>query len=470
MIKTDLCIIGAGAAGLSLAAGASQLGASVVIVEHSKMGGDCLNTGCVPSKALLAAAKHHWQSLHSPHFGFNITKATLDFHAVITHVKSTIAQIAPHDSVERFEKLGCKVIQGQGAFRDSTTLKVNQETIKAARFVIATGSSPFTPNIKGLKTIPFYTNETIFDINGLPKHLIIIGGGPIGCELGMAFVMLGAKVTIIARSKILKKDEEDCVDIVRQSMLDKGICLYEEADIDSCAELNHQHVVVINHQSQEKVITGSHILVAAGRTANISELALDEAKVAFDRNGVLVDKRLRSSNKKIFAMGDVIGQHQFTHMANYHAGIILKNCLFRLPAKVKTYFVPWVTYTSPELAHVGLTTKQVEKNSLEVVIIESAYSENDRAQAEGKTKGKIKVISDRKGRVLGVAIVGEQAGELIMPWLLMVQNKYSLRKLTDLIVPYPIFSELNKRVAAKFFHDKLFSAKVRKIVSFIKVR
>ncbi len=470
MIKTDICIIGAGAAGLSLAAGASQLGVSVVVIEGHKMGGDCLNTGCVPSKALLAAAKHRWQSLHSPQFGFNIQKSSLDFYEVIAHVKQTIASIAPHDSVERFEGLGCHVLLGYAKFIDDKTVSVGEERIQAARFVIATGSSPFIPEISGLKKVPFYTNETIFDMDILPKHLLIIGGGPIACELGLAFAMLGAKVSLVVRSKMLTKDEVDCVDIVRQSMLDKGIKLYEDAQVDSVAKLSHRIVIVTKHHDKEVLVTGSHLLIAAGRTPNVLELGLENAGVVSTSKGISVDARLRTSNKRVCAMGDVIGQHEFTHMANYHAGIILKNCLFRLPAKANTKAMPWVTYTSPELAHVGLTTKQAMERNIAIKITEHFYLENDRAQAEGVVQGKIKIISDRKGRVLGVCIVGAQAGELLMPWILMVQGKQSLRKMTDIIVPYPTLSEINKRAAGKFFNEALFSNKVKKVVSWLKVR
>ena len=317
MIKTDLCIIGAGAAGLSLASAASQLGAKVVLVEAHRMGGECLNTGCVPSKALLAAAKHHWQCLNSTQFGFNITKATLDFHAVIAHVKRTIATLAPHDSVARFEKLGCQVLLGQGKFIDATTVTVKTTSIKATRFVLATGSSPFIPPILGLSNVPFYTNETIFDIGGLPKHLVVIGGGPIGCELAMAFSMLGANVTLIVRSQLLPKEAYDFTEVIRHSMKEKGIVLYENAMIDSTADLNQRLVVVIKHESKEKIITGSHLLIATGRTPNIQGLSLDKAKVEYNEKGIVVDTRLRTTNKKILAMGDVIGEPQLTPMANY---------------------------------------------------------------------------------------------------------------------------------------------------------
>lgn len=468
-IKTELCIIGGGAGGLSLAAAASQLGVKVVLVEKNKMGGDCLNSGCVPSKALLAAAKHRWQCLNNHTFGFTVQRSHFDFSKVMAHVKQTIADIAPHDSVERFEGLGCQVILGQGQFSNDHTLQVNNKNIQAKRFVIATGSSPFIPPVKGLANINFFSNENIFNITKLPQHLIIIGGGIMACELGQAFAMLGSKVSLLIRSTLLRQQQPDCVELLRQSMLKMNIDIYEQASIESVAELNHRMVAVIQHQAEEKVLTGSHILVATGRKANTEDLTLAKANIELDaKQAIKVNKRLQTSNKKIFAIGDVIGQQPFTHMANHHAGIVLKNLLFRLPAKLNRDYIPQVIYTVPEIAHVGINAEQAQQQNLSIEITETPYQDNDRARCQAYGIGKIKIISDKKGRVLGVTIIGEHAGELLMPWLTLVKNKQSLRKLTDLIIPYPTLSELSKRSASSFFHPRLFSDKVRKIVSWIK--
>lgn len=470
MTKFDLCIIGAGSGGLSLAAGASQLGASVVLIERHKMGGDCLNTGCVPSKAFLAAAKQRYHALNATHLGFHVQKSQLKFHEVIAHVKKTIATIEPHDSVERFESLGCKVILGHAEFIDSNTVKVNQTEIQASRFVIATGAKPVIPTIEGLANVPFYTYETIFDIGLLPKHLLIIGGGPVACELGLGFAMLGAKVTMLVRSEILSKEEVDCVEIIRQSMLTKGIKLHENVSIESVAELNHRLVVVAHDESNsELVITGSDLFVATGRAPNVDDLNLNQAGIEHKPKGIKVDERLRTTNKNVFAIGDVIGQAQFTHAANYHAGVVLKNFLFIWTAKAKAKALPRVTFTSPELAQVGLTSRQAQEAGIATKISEHYFYENDRAQCEAKTTGKIKVITERRGRVLGVSIVGENAGELLMPWLPVVQKKQSLRKMADLIVAYPTLSEINKRVAIKFYHPVFFSNKVKALVKWLKV-
>lgn len=469
MIKTELCIIGGGAAGLSLAAGAAQLGINVLLVEADKMGGDCLNYGCVPSKSLLAIAKQYYNALKQEKLGVQITQSSLDFQKVREHIQLAIATIEPHDSVERFESLGCQVIIGTARFIDDKTLAVNDTEIKASKFIIATGSKPFIPKIKGLDQINYHTNENIFDLECLPKHLMIIGGGPIACELGQAFAMLGSQVSIIARNGLLKRDEEDCVEIIRQSMLSMNIKLYEHTEIKSTAELNDRKVIVIEHNNEQQILTGSTLLIATGRLAATKKLLLENAKVNCDAKGIIkVNTSLQTSNPSIYAMGDVIGETPFTHMASYHASLLIKHLLFRMRSKLQYDYMPWVTYTEPQLAHVGLTTKQAKSKGIPIVTTELNYSEIDRAICEGDLNGKIKVISDKKGKVLGVSIVGAQSGELISLWVMAVKEKMTLRKITDLIIPYPTLSELNKRVASKFYQEKLFSNKVRKLVQWIK--
>lgn len=467
-IQAGLCIVGAGAGGLSLAAVAAQLGIKVVLVERHKMGGDCLNTGCVPSKALLAAAKHAWATVHQSKFGCTVEKASINFSQVMAHVHGAIAEISPHDSVERFEGLGCRVILGHGRFIDPHQLAVDDKyVIKARQFVIATGSSPMCPPIEGLKNINYFTNETIFNLQRLPKHLVIIGAGVIGCELGQAFAMLGAKVTLIARSTILPKEDPQAVALIRDAFKQLHIRLVENTQVQSVAELAERVAVVVNSANGEEIITGSHILVATGRKPNCEGLDLAKADIELVDNAIKVDMRLRTSQKHICAIGDVIAQQQFTHVANYHAGILIKNLLFRLPAKVQTYFIPKVIYTSPEIAHVGLTQLDAEQQSIMVVVKTLSYQQNDRAVAEGMTDGFVKIIADRKNRVLGVTIVGGQAGELINIWGIAVRKKMSLKQLTDNIVAYPTLSELNKRAAGLFYQDALFSNKTKKLVRWL---
>lgn len=466
-IHCDIAIIGAGAGGLSLAAGASQLGAQVVLVESGKMGGDCLNYGCVPSKALLSAAKsaHHMREAKA--LGVYAKTITINFPEVMQHVRASIERIAEHDSVARFEALGVQVIQASGTFVDAKTLEAGVYQIKAKRFVVATGSHGFVPPIPGLDSVPYETNETVFNLEALPSHLVVIGGGPIGCELAQAFAMLGSKVTILEGFKLLPHDDRDAVGIVRESLENMGVCIYENIKVESVASKVRNGIsVLINANSEQITVNGSHLLVSTGRRAHVQGLGLDVAKVKFSERGIEVDTRLRSSNKKIYAIGDVTGSFQFTHVANYHAGVVLRNILFRLPAKVNAQAVPWVTYTQPEIAHVGMLVKDAEIHP-DVCITTSLFSDNDRAVVSGETTGKVTVITNKKGRVLGATIVGAEAGELILPWVIAVREKKSLRMFTDTIIPYPTLSEISKRVAGEFYKPQLFAHKVRALVRFL---
>lgn len=463
-IQCDIAIIGGGAGGLSLAAGASQLGAKVVLVESGKMGGDCLNYGCVPSKSLLSAAKAFYQVKSSQYFGVQITSMTLDFAKVMQHVHEVIATIAKNDSVERFESLGVRVIQAHAKFIDTKTVEAGDVTIRAKRFVIATGSSAFVPPIPGLDKVPYETNESIFNIKEQPEHLIVIGGGPIGCELAQAFAMLGTKVTLLEVFNILPKDDVDCVAIVREQLEKMQIAIYERIKVQQITkEIEGGITVSIEKEGATQVIQGSHLLVATGRRANVQGLDLDNANVAYSPKGIEVDAHLKSSNKNVYAIGDVAGSFQFTHIANYHAGIVLRNILFRMRAKVDYRAVPWVTYTEPEMAHVGITAEEAKEHPNSQVV-EWSFQENDRAQAEHKTVGKIKVITDRKARILGVTIVGPHSGELILPWIIAIRQKQTLRNFTDTIVPYPTLSEISKRAASEFYIPRLFSDKTRWLI------
>lgn len=466
-IQCDLAIIGAGAAGLSLAAGCSQLGLKVILVESGKMGGDCLNYGCVPSKSLLAAAKTFYHLKNAAQFGVHPQGLIIDFPQVMQHVHQVIANLAAHDSVERFESLGVEVMQESGQFITPDTFQVQDKLIHAKRFAIATGSSPFIPSIPGIASVPYLTNETIFDLQEQPEHLIVIGGGPIGCELAQAFAMLGSKVTILEGLNLLPKDDADCVAVIRNELEQMHISIYEQIKVQQIKPHPDSDITVaIEHQGKSLPITGSHLLIATGRSANVNGLGLEKAGVQYTPKGISVNQRLQTSNKKIYAIGDVTGPYQFTHMASYQAGIVLRNIVFKWPAKVNYQAVPWVTYTEPELAHVGLLETDVH-NRPELGIMEMPFADNDRAQTDRTLNGKIKIITDKKARILGVTIVGPQAGELILPWVIAVREQKTLRSFTDVIVPYPTLSEISKRVAGEFYTPKLFSDKTRKLVRWL---
>ncbi len=461
--KCDIVILGAGAGGLSLAAGAAQMGAKVILLEGRSMGGDCLNYGCVPSKSLLSAAKAFRHAKDANKFGIHCDNIQLNFTEVMAHVHTVIDTIAVNDSVERFTALGVTVIEEAGYFIDEKHVQAGEHVIQAKRIVIATGSAPFIPSIKGLDTIDYLTNETIFSITQLPEHLIIVGGGPIGCELAYAFAMFGSKVTILEGFKLLPKDEVDCALIVKQGLEDLKVTIHEGIGVEEVSKTTEGIEVIARSDDNQISITGSHLLIATGRKPHVDNLQLEKAKVDYTPKGIKVDDRLRTSNKKIYAMGDVASAYQFTHVASYHAGIVLKNILFKLPAKVNYQAIPWVTYSDPELAHVGALSHEVP----EAVVTEWPFDEVDRAHAESAKKGKIKILTDEKARILGVTIVGRNAGELLLPWVQAIAKKKTLRSFTDVIAPYPTFSEISKRAAGSYYTSSLFSDKVKRIVKFM---
>ncbi|MBT8474131.1 MAG: FAD-dependent oxidoreductase [Alphaproteobacteria bacterium] len=463
-IKTDVCVIGAGSGGLSVAAGAVQMGAKVVLLEGHKMGGDCLNYGCVPSKALIAAGKQAHAMRTGEKYGVTPVMPQVSYAAAKDHVQNVIETIAPVDSQERFEGLGVHVIREFGRFISPSEVQAGDTVIEARRFVIATGSSPLVPPIPGLADVPYFTNETIFDLRDKPEHLLIIGGGPIGMEMAQAHVRLGATVTVIEGMKAMGKDDPELAEIVLERLRGEGIEIAEDALASQITEKDGQITV---ETEDGRSFTGSHILMAVGRKANIESLDLDRAGIAHDRT-VTVGPNLRTTNKRVYAVGDVAGQLQFTHVAGYHAGVVIRSILFGLPAMARQDHIPWATYTDPELAQVGLTEAQARKEhgiNLEVVRFE--YHENDRAIAEGKTTGFIKVMVV-KGRPVGASIVGAQAGELIGLWALVIANKLKMSAVANMVAPYPTLGEINKRAAGAYFSPRLFdNPTVKRVVGLV---
>ena len=468
VLHADLCILGAGSGGLSVAAGAVQMGASVVLIEKGAMGGDCLNSGCVPSKALIAAAHAAHSIGAAKRFGVHAPAPTVNFGEVHAHVHGVIGTIAPHDSVERFEGLGVTVIKGTGRFADASTVEVNGQKIKARRFVISTGSRAAVPPVPGLAEAGYLTNESIFEVQERPEHLIVIGGGPIGIEMAQSFRRLGSKVTVIEKFGILAKDEPEAVDVVRKALLAEGITLLEGTGITTVTRVGEQVSVALDANTPVgRTVTGSHLLVAAGRKPNLESLALEAAGIAYTPRGITVDARLLTANRKVFAIGDVAGGPQFTHVAGYHAGIVIRNALFSLPAKVDYAALPWVTYTDPELAHAGLTEADARKAGHEVQILSWPFEMNDRAQAEKQTEGLVKIVLGVKGRILGATIVGPHAGDLIGTWGLAISAKLRIGAIASAILPYPTLSEVSKRAAGSYYTPKLFGAGTRRLVQWI---
>jgi pyruvate/2-oxoglutarate dehydrogenase complex dihydrolipoamide dehydrogenase (E3) component len=466
-IKADICVIGGGSGGLSVAAGASQMGADVVLLERGLMGGDCLNYGCVPSKALLAAGHAAEAARRAGSFGVSLPDPAVDYARVRDHVRSVIDGIAPHDSVERFEGLGVRVIQAAGRFTGPDTVVAGDYEITAKRFVVSTGSSPFVPPIDGLNEVPHFTNETIFDNTDPVTHLIVIGGGPIGIELAQAHRHLGAQVTVLELFSVLGKDDPETAGVVKKRLVEDGIDLLEGIKINRVSGSPEAVTVTIEQDGAARDITGSHLLVAVGRVPNTGGLGLEEAGIEHGRGGIKVDARLRTTNKRVFAIGDVAEGLNFTHVAGYHAGIVIRNALFRMPAKVDLKAVPWVTYTTPELAQVGLQEEEARGKYGEIRILRSAFAENDRARAEGETDGLLKVITRKNGVVVGASMAGPHAGEVIQLWTLAIARGMKIGAVAGLILPYPTLGEINKRAAGSFYTPSLFSEKTRKIVRFL---
>jgi len=467
--KYDLCVIGAGSGGLSVAAAGALLGVKVVLLEKGLMGGDCLNYGCVPSKAIIAAAKQAQTLRGGEPFGVKAVDPTVNFKKVHDHIHAVIGTIAPHDSVERFEGMGVDVITKPGKFLDAHTVQAGRRKIKARYFVVATGSHAGVPPIPGLDKVPYLTNENIFELKTQPKHLIIIGGGPIGTEMAQSHNRLGSKVSLLDLNEPLSNDDPELTKIVVERVKEEGVNVYSSAKTLNISKKGTQITVEIEHDGKKKKITGSHLLVAAGRVPNVNGLNLEAAGIEYDRRGIKVDKKLKTTNKRVYAIGDVAGGLQFTHMANYHAGLIIKNALFKMPVKENTDIVPWVTYTDPELAHVGLNEKMArERHGDAINVLRWPYAENDRAQAERKTTGLVKVITDKKGKILGASIVGHMAGELIMPWVLAITSKLKIKDMTSLIVPYPTFGEINKRAAQSYYSSSLSNPWIGRIIGFFR--
>lgn len=466
-IKTDICVIGAGSGGLSVAAAASQMGAATVLIEAARMGGDCLNTGCVPSKSLIAAA-HAAQAMRGgARFGVNGAAPGIDFAKVHDHVHGVIAAIAPNDSVERFEGLGVRVIQAHGRFTAPGRVAAGDTVIVARRFVVATGSRPAAPPIAGLDATPYMTNETVFEQTTAPEHLIIIGGGPIGVELAQAHRRLGSQVTLLEMFTLLGNDDPELVEVVRNRLRAEGVDIYEGISVCGVEPLGKGVAVTLERDDERRRIEGSHLLVAAGRAPNVGDLGLDAARIEHSPKGIVVDARMRTSNRRVYAIGDVTGPPMLTHAANLQAGIVIRNILFRLPAKLDTSAMPWVTFSDPELAQVGMSEAAARGAGRDFRVLRWPFAENDRAQTERAIQGLVKAIVTPRGAILGAGIVGRGAGELIQPWALAIGAGLKIGALAGMTAPYPTLGEVNKRAASSFFTPKLTGAGVKKLVKFL---
>jgi pyruvate/2-oxoglutarate dehydrogenase complex dihydrolipoamide dehydrogenase (E3) component len=466
----DIGVIGGGAAGLTVTSGAAQLGAKTILVEKEKeLGGDCLHFGCVPSKTLIKTAQVYHIMKNADKYGLQAVEAPpIDFKKVSGRIKSVIDVIQKHDSRERFCRLGAKVEFGIPVFTDEHSVQLNGKILSAKNWVIATGSSPFIPPIKGLDKTGYITNKEIFYLDRLPKSMIILGGGPIGSEMGQAFNRLGTRVYIVDRGdQILGKEDKDMADTVKEVMESEGVIFYLNASIEAVRDTGEQkEVMITNKEGASVTLRAETVMVAVGRTPNIGQMGLEDIGVNFNRFGIEVDKRLRTNHKHIYAAGDVNGGYLFTHAAGYEGGIIVSNAVFRLPRNTDYTYLPWCTYTDPELASIGMNEKTAKASGVDYSIIVEEFKNNDRSLAEAEKTGKIKMLLNEKEKPIGVQIVGPHAGDLVSEWVAVLNGKVKLSTLAAAVHPYPTIGEINKKVAGTYFTPKIFSDKIKKGLKF----
>ncbi|MGC1447589.1 MAG: FAD-dependent oxidoreductase [Xanthobacteraceae bacterium] len=465
-------MIGAGAGGLTAAAAAAAFGSHVVLIEKGRLGGETLYGGSLPAQALIAAAERAQAVRTASRFGVKTVRFGVDFPSVRARVQEVIAAIEPLDSRQRFTGMGVRVIEGVARFADRETVTVNGLAVKAQRFIIATGSSPQLPAIPGLADAPYLTSANVFDLDECPRHLIVIGAGPPAIEMAQAFRRLGAEVTVLNEASPLAGFDGECAALVIDALVRDGVALHAGVKIGQVRRALARVQVDIASDAGTETIEGSHILVASGRRPNVADLDLERAGVRYEAGGIVVDKRLLTSNKSVYAIGDVIDAPKWTqpgtHVAQHHAGLVIRHALFRTQVKADSYAVPWVTFTDPQMAQVGMIEDAARASSQAFRILRWPYSENERAQATGETRGHIKVVADREGGILGVTLVGAQAAENIAVWTLAINQRLNIEALAGVIVPYPTYSEVGKRAAMTYFNRGLTSPLVRRIIGWLR--
>ncbi len=466
----DIGIIGGGAGGLTVASGASQFGAKTLLIEKEKeLGGDCLHYGCVPSKTLIRTAQVYHVMKNASRFGLPaVDVRSIDYRDVARRIQYVIGTIQKHDSEDRFCKLGVKVEFGHPEFTDEHSVRVNGTTYSASKWVIATGSSPAIPPLEGIDKTTYITNREIFSLDSLPKSMVIIGAGPIAIEMAQAFCRLGTRVFVVQRSgQILSKEDKDMADIVMNVLSAEGITFQLNTELVSVKDLGAEREVVIRKKDGEtESIRAEQILVALGRDVNVSGLGLENISLGFDSKGIRVDNRMRTNHPHIYAVGDVTGTYQFTHAAGYEGGIALSNAILHLPRKADYTFLPWCTFTDPELASIGMNEKRANETGIEYTVWTEDFGANDRSLAEGEGTGQVKLIIDNNGEPVGAQILGPQAGELLGEWISIMNGGVKLSTMASSIHTYPTLSEINKRVVGNYFSGKIFSGKVKKTLKF----
>ncbi len=463
VLKPDICVVGGGAGGLAVAIGAARLGASTVLVR----GRDTVNHGCIPSRALIAAARRVHLAAEAAAFGVSTGPVEIDYARLGRHIEDVRASLAVNTSTALLNALGVTIIDESGHFEDTRILTAGNARVRARRFVLATGSRPEIPVIPGLSSVPYLTDETLFGLESRPEHLIIIGGGPTGVEMAQAHARLGTRVTLIEAERLLRADDPELVDIVRSRLHREGVEIIEGVNVAEVLQMGEGVRITIDTGQHYYWIDGSHVLVATGRVPNIEELDLGKAGIHHDEKGITVDRRLRTSNRRVFAIGDVASGPQYSHAATRQAQVVLRNALFRLSARADMELLPHVTYSDPELAHIGATEAEARDQFGRITLLRWPLGENDRAQIERDPVGLIKIILDKKGVVRGASIAAPGAGELIVPWIMAVSQRLRISAMSSLVVPYPNRSEISVRAAESYYTPTLFSARTRALVRFL---
>ena len=466
-ISADICVIGAGPGGLAVATAAAAFGRSVVLIERHKLGGEALNCGCIPARAMAAVANRAHDMRSAGIFGLIGRDPEADPRSVHAHVQGVIAALEPNYAAERFTGLGIRVIHAAGRFIDKKTVVAGEHRIKARRFVIATGSVPLVPSIPGLDSVPYFTTESIFDNQERLHSLIILGGGPNALELAQAHSRLGSRVVVLAPDEALAGEDPELARVALEALAAEGIGVHEGAKVDSVEGGLGRVRVNVSVAGEKHVVEGSHLLIVAGRKPSMSDLGLEAAGIRYDDRGIKVGRGLKTSNRRVFAIGEVTGAAPNAQVADYHAGIVVRRALFHVPARVDARVIPRATYTDPELAYVGLSEAEAKARVGKINVLRWPYRENDRAQADRLTTGHVKVITARGGRILGAGIVGAQAGELIQMWSLAISQNLNIKAMTAWISPYPTLSEVNKRAASSYYATAPASPRLRKVINFL---
>ncbi|UII54154.1 FAD-dependent oxidoreductase [Cytobacillus spongiae] len=462
----DLIVIGGGAGGLTVAAGASSLGAKVALIEKEQQpGGDCLHYGCVPSKTLISIANRIYNMRSASSYGLHAT-GTIRMTEVKERIQEVISHIQVHDDADRFRKLGVDIYIGKGNFLNEHEVEIQgNETIYGKRMVLSTGSRPFIPNIEGLQESGFLTNETIFDLESLPKKLAVIGGGPIGIELAQAFSRLGSEVTVFERGKTILPKEDKEIRERAFEFLSKEMHFSFEASVTRIKEENGQKQMTVMIDGTEEELVVDAILLATGRIPNSDQLELKNAGIHVDQQGYIpVNERLQTNVSHIYAIGDVNGTLPFTHVAGLEGKLVVQNAVLGLRRKIQYSEVPWVTYTTPEIFHLGETEEELKDKNQPHLVYQTSLSEVDRFVADGETEGLVKILTDQKGRIIGAHAIGKGAGDWMQTVVLAMKEKKKIGDLSQMVYPYPNHAAAIQRTADSYWREKLFQGWIPRLI------